>query len=75
MRVRVFADLMMIHTMRGRGRDENDDDDDDVEVAFWALSRILQISIQLHLFTKIRDFLHARCKKSLLDVKNNLHLD
>jgi hypothetical protein len=31
---------------------------------------ILQISIQLHLFTKIRDFLHARCKKSLLDVKN-----
>jgi hypothetical protein len=32
--------------------------------------KILQISIQLNLFTKIRDFLHARCKKSLLDVKN-----
>jgi hypothetical protein len=31
---------------------------------------VLQISIQLHLLTKIRDFLHARCKKSLLDVKN-----
>ena len=31
---------------------------------------LLQISNQLHFFTKIGDFLHARCKKSLLDVKN-----
>jgi hypothetical protein len=32
--------------------------------------KILQISNQLPFFTKIGDFLHARCKKSLLDVKN-----
>jgi len=31
---------------------------------------ILQISNQLPFFTKIGVFLHARCKKSLLDVKN-----
>ena len=31
---------------------------------------ILQIPNQLHFFTKIGDFLHTRCKKSLLDVKN-----
>ena len=31
---------------------------------------VLQISNQLPFFTKIGDFLHARCKKSLLDVKN-----
>ncbi len=33
-------------------------------------SNVLQILNQLHFFTKIGDFLHARCKKSLLDVKN-----
>ncbi len=31
---------------------------------------LLQIPNQLHFFTKIGDFLDARCKKSLLDVKN-----
>ena len=31
---------------------------------------MVQISNQLHFFTKIGDFLHARCKKSLLNVKN-----
>jgi hypothetical protein len=31
---------------------------------------VLQIPNQLHFFTKIGDFLHGRCKKSLLDVKN-----
>ena len=31
---------------------------------------VLQIPNQLHFFTKIGDFLHARCKKSLLNVKN-----
>jgi hypothetical protein len=35
-----------------------------------ALGGVLQIPNQLHFFTKIGDFLHARCKKSLLDVKN-----
>ncbi len=40
--------------------------------AWFSLSgeRVLQIPNQLHFFTKIGDFLHARCKKSLLDVKN-----
>ena len=41
--------------------------DDDVCVSKIIL---LQIPNQLHFFTKIGDFLHARCKKSLLDVKN-----
>ncbi len=31
---------------------------------------ILHISIQLNFRTEYRDFLHAPCKKSLLDVKN-----
>ncbi len=31
---------------------------------------VLHISIELNFFTKYRDFLHAPCKKSLLDVKN-----
>ena len=31
---------------------------------------VQQIPNQLHYFTKIRVFLHGRCKKSLLDVKN-----
>ena len=41
-------------------------------LAFWILAKteLLQIPNQLHFFTKIRDFLHARCKKSLIDVKN-----
>ena len=29
---------------------------------------LLQISIQLHLFTKIGDYLHGRCKKSRREV-------
>jgi hypothetical protein len=37
-------------------------------VAEW----LLQIPNQLHFFTKIRDFSHARCKNSLLNVKNLL---
>jgi hypothetical protein len=31
---------------------------------------VLQIPNQLHFFTKTGEFLHSRCKKSLLDVKN-----
>jgi hypothetical protein len=45
-----------------------------VFVQFWDFVKkkklLLQIPNQLHFFTKIGDFLHARCKKSLLDVKN-----
>jgi hypothetical protein len=36
---------------------------------FLGRARVLQIPNQLHFFTKIGDFLHGRCKKSLLDVK------
>ena len=33
-------------------------------------SLVLQIPNQLHFFTIMGDFLHGRCNKSLLDVKN-----
>ena len=36
------------------------------------LKSLNSISNQLHFFTKIGDFLHARCKKSQLDVKISL---
>ena len=38
--------------------------------AFFVVGILLKIPNQLHFFTKIGDFLYARCKKSLLDVKN-----
>ena len=54
------------------GKEERETKKEKIGTIWYVISclYILQIPNQLHFFTKIGDFLHGRCKKSLLDVKN-----